>query len=77
MASSAPDYKLTQTIAEVTGGMAYKIADIDSFSERLELNPYFETELSRIKFFGTPAIIAIILVLLCVEWGLRKRFRLP
>ncbi len=77
MAASAPDYKLTQTIAEITGGAAYNIDNIKDFSENLELNPYAETELSRIKLFGMPAIMAIILVLLCVEWGLRKRFRLP
>ncbi|UCE66510.1 MAG: hypothetical protein JSU85_00420 [Candidatus Zixiibacteriota bacterium] len=77
MASYAPDYKLTQTIAEITGAAAYKIDNIKDFSENLELNPYTETKLSQIKLFGMPAILAIILILLCVEWGLRKRFRLP
>ncbi|UCC80959.1 MAG: hypothetical protein JSW64_06265 [Candidatus Zixiibacteriota bacterium] len=77
MASSAPDYKLTQRIAEVTGGAAYNVDSIKDFSENIKLYPYIETELSQVKPFGMPAILAIILILLCVEWGLRKRFRLP
>jgi len=77
MASSAPDYKLTQRIAEVTGAAAYNIDNIDDFSENLTLDPYVETELSQIRLFGMPALLAIILILLCAEWGLRKKFRLP
>lgn len=77
MASGAPDYRLTQRIAEVTSAAAYDIDDIKDFSENLELHPYVETGLSQLKPFGTPAILAIILILLCAEWGLRKRFRLP
>ena len=77
MASSAPDYKLTQRIAEITGGAAYNIDNINDFSENLTLDPYIETELSQIRLFGMPALLVIILILLCVEWGLRKKFRLP
>jgi hypothetical protein len=77
MASSVPDYELTRRIAEVTGGTAYNTDNINDFSERLKLNPYVETELSQIRIFGMPVILAIILILLCTEWGLRKKFRLP
>ncbi len=77
MASSAPDYGLTRRIAEVTGGIAYNVDSFKDFSENLKLYPYVEIELSQIKLFGMPAILAVILILLCVEWGLRKRFRLP
>jgi|GEM_PF-1590174 len=77
MASSAPDYGLTKRIAEITGGTAYNIDNIDGFSDNLKLSPYVETELSQVRIFGMPAVLAIILILFCIEWGLRKKFRLP
>jgi len=77
MASGAPDYNLTKRIAEVSGGRAYDAGDIGEFPDDLKLSPYVETELSQIRLFGLPYILAFILVLLCVEWGLRKRFKLP
>jgi hypothetical protein len=75
MASGAPDYKLTKRIAEITGGQAYDIDDVGDFSENLNISPYVETEFSQIRLFGVPYILAFILLLLCVEWGIRKRFR--
>jgi hypothetical protein len=77
MASGAPDYKLTKRIAEITGGQAYDIDNVGDFSENLNISPYVETEFSQIRLFGVPYILAFILVLLCVEWGIRKRFKLP
>jgi hypothetical protein len=77
MASSAPDYDLTRRIAEVSGAKSYEAGNFGDFPEDLVLTPYTEFELSQIKPFGMPFILAVILILLCAEWGLRKRFRLP
>jgi hypothetical protein len=77
MASGAPDYKLTKRIAEITGGQAYDIDNVGEFSENLNISPYVETEFSQVRLFGVPYILAFILLLLCVEWGIRKRFKLP
>ena len=77
MTSSSPDYNLTGRIAEVTGGKAYTRENFSGFAENLVLEPHVETRLSLIRPFGTTSILIIILAGLCIEWGLRKRFRLP
>lgn len=77
MASSSPDYDLTRRIAEATGGKAYTADDFNLFPEQLKLEPYTKEKQAVIRPFGTPALVIILLAGLCLEWGLRKRFRLP
>jgi len=77
MASSSPDYNLTRRIAEATGGHAYTADNFSSFPEQLKLEPYTREKQAVIKPFGMPALLAILLAGLCIEWGLRKRYRLP
>jgi hypothetical protein len=77
MASSAPDYKLTGRIAEISGGKAYNSDNFSGFADDLVLEPKVEAELSQFRIFRMPLLLAIILIALCAEWALRKRFRLP
>ena len=77
MASRSPDYNLTRRIAEATGAIAYTKDDFEKFSGDLELTPYTEETHARIRPFGMPLFLIILLAGLTIEWGLRKRFRLP
>lgn len=77
MASTAPDYNLTRRLSEGTGGKAYTAENIDRFSQDLRLEPYAQESLASIRPFGMPAILVVLVVGLCLEWALRKRFRLP
>ena len=77
MASRSPDYNLTRRIAEATGAVAYTKDDFEKFSGDLELTPYTEETHARIRPFGMPLFLIILLAGLSIEWGLRKRFRLP
>ena len=77
MASSSPDYNLTRRISNATGGTAYTFRDIDQFPAQLQLTPYAMENQASFKPFGMPVLLIILLAGLCLEWGLRKRFRLP
>jgi hypothetical protein len=77
MASSAPDYNLTRRISEATGGHAYTEANFKQFREQLKLAPYTKENQATIRPFGMPLLLAILIAGLCLEWGLRKRYRLP
>jgi hypothetical protein len=77
MASSTPDYNLTRRLAEGTGGRAYIIETISSFPKDLRLEPYSRENQATIRPFGMPIFLVILIVGLCAEWALRKRFRLP
>lgn len=77
MASTAPDYNLTRRLADGTGGKAYTAEDIGQFPQELQLEPYAQESQASIKPFGMPVILAILVIGLCLEWALRKRFRLP
>lgn len=77
MASSAPDYSLTRRISEATGAAAYTRDDFEKFSGDLKLTPHTEETHARIRPFGMPLFLIILLAGLSIEWGLRKRFRLP
>jgi hypothetical protein len=77
MASSAPDYNLTRRISEATGGKAYTVDDFPNFANQLKLTPYVKENQASIKPFGMPLFLIILIAGLCLEWGLRKKFRLP
>jgi hypothetical protein len=77
MASSAPDYNLTRRISEATGGVAYTANDFQKFPEQLKLIPYVKENQASIRPFGLPLLLGILLAGFCLEWALRKRFRLP
>jgi hypothetical protein len=77
MASSAPDYNLPRRIAEATGGAAYTADNFGQFPSQLKLTPYVKENQASIRLFGLPVLPVILLLGLCLEWGLRKRFRLP
>ncbi|HBC47264.1 MAG TPA: hypothetical protein DCZ43_09480 [candidate division Zixibacteria bacterium] len=77
MTSSAPDYNLTRRISEATGGIAYNSETFQNFPQQLKLTPYVKENQATIRPFGLPLLLAILLLGLCAEWGLRKRFRLP
>jgi hypothetical protein len=77
MASLSPDYNLTRRIAEATGAVAYTKNDFEKFSGDLKLTPYTEETHTRIRPFGMPLFLIILLAGLSIEWGLRKKFRLP
>ncbi len=77
MISSSPDYNLTRRISEATGGKAYTAADFSQFADDLKLAPFEREKHTRIKPFGMPLFLIIVLCGLCIEWGIRKRLRLP
>jgi len=77
LASSAPDYNLTRRISEATGGKAYTIDNFSEFSNDLNLTPFEREKHTRIKPFGMPLFLIILVSGLCIEWGVRKRLRLP
>ena len=77
MTSSAPDYNLTRRISEATGGIAYDKSDFNKFPSQLKLVPYVKEDQASVKPFGMPILLIILLAGLCLEWGLRKKFRLP
>jgi hypothetical protein len=77
MASINPDYNLARRIAEATGGAAYTAEDFAQFPKQLKLTPYVKENQASVRLFGLPVLLAILLIGLCLEWGLRKRFRLP
>lgn len=77
VASGAPDYSLTRRISEATGGKAYTSADFADFTSDLKLTPFEREEHARVKPFGMPLFLVIVLAGLCIEWGMRKRMRLP
>jgi hypothetical protein len=77
MASSSPDYNLTRQISEASGGKAYDESSFKDFPGQLKLTPYTKENQASFKPFGKPYLLAILLLGLCIEWGLRKRFRLP
>lgn len=77
MASVNPDYNLPRRITEATGGAAYTADNFAQFPTQLNLTPYVRENQASIRLFGLPLLLAILLLGLCLEWGLRKRFRLP
>ena len=77
LASSAPDYNLTSRISEATGGRAYTVDNFSEFINDLKLTPFEREKHSVIKPFGMPIFLIIVLCGLCLEWGMRKRLRLP
>ena len=77
MSSSAPDYDLTNRIAASTGGMAYNDEDFSDFGNDLSLEEYSKEKIIRIRPFGTMLFLIILITAFCVEWGIRKKLRLP
>ncbi|MEE9554800.1 MAG: hypothetical protein V3W18_10925 [candidate division Zixibacteria bacterium] len=77
LTSAAPDYNLTRRISEATGGKAYTADNFGEFLNDLKLTPFEREKHTRIKPFGMPLFLIIVLCGLCVEWGIRKRLRLP
>jgi hypothetical protein len=77
MSSSSPDYNLTNRIATATGGKAYNLDDISEFGQNLSLEKYTKENIIRIRPFGTMLFLIILITAFCVEWGVRKKFRLP
>lgn len=77
MVSSAPDYNLTRRLAEATGGVAYTSENIDRLPQDLKLEPREKENQASVKPFGMPLLLIVLLAGLCLEWALRKRFRLP
>ncbi len=77
MASSAPDYNLTRRISDATGAIAYSADDFQKFPEQLKLIPYVKENQASIRPFGLPLLLGLLLAGLCLEWALRKRYRLP
>jgi len=77
MSSSSPDYNLTSRIAAATGGTAYNIDNIAGFNSDFSLEKYTKESVIRIRPFGTMLFLIILITAFCVEWGVRKKFRLP
>lgn len=77
MSSRAPDYDLTRRISEATGGVAYREDDFQNFANDLHLTTYVRESHARIEPFGMTVFLLIVLAGLAIEWGLRKRFKLP
>jgi hypothetical protein len=77
MASSSPDYNLTRRISEATGGKAYDETNFADFPAKLKLASYIKEDQATFKPFGKPWLLGILILGLCIEWGLRKRYRLP
>ncbi|OGC91700.1 MAG: hypothetical protein A2W25_06870 [candidate division Zixibacteria bacterium RBG_16_53_22] len=77
MASTAPDYNLTRRLSEGTGGKTYTAENIGNFSQDLKLEPYAQESQASLRPFGMPAVLTVLVIGLCLEWALRKRFRLP
>jgi len=77
LTSGAPDYSLTRRISEATGGKAYTADNFGQFDSDLKLTPFEREKHTRIKPFGMPIFLIIVLCGLCIEWGVRKKLRLP
>jgi hypothetical protein len=77
MASNAPDYNLTRRLADGTNGRPFTAQDFGQFTQGLRLEAYSRENQATIRPFGVPWLLGIIIVGLCLEWSLRKRFRLP
>jgi hypothetical protein len=77
MASNSPDYNLTRRLADGTGGKPYTIDNFGNLAQDLKIEPYSQESHASVRPFGLPVLLVLLIVGLCVEWGLRKRLRLP
>ncbi len=77
MASKSPDYDLTRRISDATGGKAFDKDNFSGFPDQLKLSPYIKESQAQINFFRMPFVLIVLLLGLCTEWAIRKRFRLP
>ena len=77
MASNSPDYTLTRRISDATDGKAYNADNFDQFPSQLKLTPITRENQASFRPFGMPLLLVILLCGLCLEWALRKRYRLP
>lgn len=70
---------LLQQISNNTSGRYYNISDIDKFIddfEKIQIEKVEVSESSEIKLWNTTSFLLIIIILLSIEWFLRKRLNL-
>lgn len=67
------DHGLLRAVAQTTGGVAVVPADIQSVKERLaELKPTIYSHTRYTDLLALPLVMALLVLLLVVEWAIRK-----
>ena len=66
------DVELQRRLAEVTGGRAYEIAEIDQMIRELEVEPTSQQEHRQFALWNTPAWFLLVVALMLSEWTVRK-----
>ena len=67
---------LLQRIAQETGGRFYKADAIGSLAEDVKYSGRGVTAVEERELWHMPILLLALLVLTCVEWGLRRHWRL-
>ena len=67
------DHSLLRTIAATTGGEMYAPDDLDQLQKKLaEIKPVIYTHTRYADIVGLPLVMILIILLLALEWGIRK-----
>jgi hypothetical protein len=72
MRQAARDEQMQAALASQTGGKSYTLADAGRLIEDLKLEPHREIDLRTFPLWQAPIWFAFIVILLLVEWTVRK-----
>lgn len=67
------DFKLLKSVSSLSGGKFFSIHNLDSLDQYIQFEPE-QVELTReLEFFQSPWVLVVIILLLSLDWFLRKR----
>jgi hypothetical protein len=66
------DSGLLARIAEASGGSYFSLQDADSVSDAIQFTPNAYSEEVQIDLWDRPWILALLILLLCVDWMSRR-----
>ncbi len=71
--NNVADHSLLQTISTITGGQMFKPDQLDQLQKKLaEIKPVIYTHTRYADLVGLPLMLVLIILLLALEWGIRK-----
>ncbi|MBK7091624.1 MAG: hypothetical protein IPH59_07880 [bacterium] len=74
--SQTANFDALKRISEVSGGQFYAVADTASITQFSGLAPKTFTSRSELTLFDNKFLLVFIILMLCTEWYLRKRYQL-
>lgn len=74
--SQTANFDALKRISEVSGGQFYAVADTASITQFPGLEPKTFTSRSEMTLFDNKFLLIFIILMLCTEWYLRKRYQL-